>query len=104
MMLGVPGETDDDVDELVALSRELAAIHPKVAYGLAPFVAKRNTPLDGTDFAGIDVVEARIARLRRGLAAAGLGGRVEVRPTSARWAWIEYMLAQGGSVAGLAAV
>lgn len=102
MMLGVPGETDDDVDELVALSRELAAIHPRVAYGLAPFVAKRNTPLDGTPFAGIAVVEARIARLRKGLVAAGLGSKVVVRPTSARWAWVEYMLAQGESSAGLA--
>jgi radical SAM superfamily enzyme YgiQ (UPF0313 family) len=102
MMLGVPSETDADVDELVELSKQLAAIHPKVAYGLAPFVAKRNTPLDGTEFAGIDLVEARITRLRKGLAAAGLGGKVEVRPTSARWAWVEYMLAQGESCAGLA--
>src|SRR5207302_5924347 len=102
MMLGIPGETDADVDELVALSKELAAIHPRVAYGLAPFVAKRHTPLDGTPFAGIDVVEARLARLRRGLAAAGLGGKAEVRPTSARWAWVEYMLAQGETRAGLA--
>src|SRR5258706_865891 len=101
MMLGVPEETDADVDELVELSKALAAIHPRVAYGLAPFVAKRNTPLDGTPFAGIDVVEQRLARLRRGLAAAGLGGKVEVRPTSARWAWVEYMLAQGETVAGL---
>jgi radical SAM superfamily enzyme YgiQ (UPF0313 family) len=104
MMLGVPGETDADVDELVALSRELAAIHPRVAYGLAPFVAKRNTPLDGTPFAGIDVVEARIARLRKGLAAAGLGSKVVVRPTSARWAWVEYMLAQGETRGGLAVI
>ncbi|MEO7734498.1 MAG: radical SAM protein, partial [Kofleriaceae bacterium] len=41
MMLGVPSETDADVDELIAFSKELAAIHPRVAYGLAPFVAKR---------------------------------------------------------------
>jgi radical SAM superfamily enzyme YgiQ (UPF0313 family) len=102
MMLGVPTETDADVDELVELSKQLAAIHPRVAYGLAPFVAKRNTPLDGTEFAGIDVVEARLARLRKGLAKAGLGGKVEVRPTSARWAWVEYMIAQGESIAGLA--
>src|SRR5207237_228824 len=27
----------------------------------------------------------------------------EIRPTSARWAWVEYMLAQGGPEAGLAA-
>lgn len=102
MMLGVPSETDADVDELVQLSKELAAIHPKVAYGLAPFVAKRNTPLDGTDFAGIDLVDKRLTRLRKGLSAAGLGGKVEVRATSARWAWVEYMLAQGETNAGLA--
>ncbi|HVK86275.1 MAG TPA: radical SAM protein [Kofleriaceae bacterium] len=104
MMLGVPSETDADVDELVQLSKELAAIHPRVAYGLAPFVAKRNTPLDGTAFGGIDVVEARLQRLRKGLSAAGLGGKVEVRPTSARWAWVEYMLAQGESRTGLAVI
>jgi radical SAM superfamily enzyme YgiQ (UPF0313 family) len=102
MMLGVPEETDADVDELVAFSKQLAAIHPRVAYGLAPFVAKRNTPLDGQPFAGIDLVEARIARLRKGLSAAKLGGKVTVRPTSARWAWVEYMIAQGESNAGLA--
>jgi radical SAM superfamily enzyme YgiQ (UPF0313 family) len=102
MMLGVPSETDADVDELVALSKQLAQIHPKVAYGLAPFVAKRNTPLDGTAFAGIAVVEDRLDRLRRGLRANGLAGKVEVRPTSARWAWVEYMIAQGERSAGLA--
>lgn len=102
MMLGVPEETDADVDELVELSKELAAIHPRVAYGLAPFVAKRNTPLDGTPFAGMDVVEHRLARLRAGLKRAGIAGKVEVRPTSARWAWVEYMIAQGESAAGLA--
>ena len=102
MMLGVPSETDADVDELIQLSKELAAIHPRVAYGLAPFVAKRNTPLDGAPFAGIDLVDHRLARLRKGLAAAGLARKVEVRATSARWAWVEYMLAQGEARAGLA--
>jgi radical SAM superfamily enzyme YgiQ (UPF0313 family) len=102
LMLGVPDETDADVDELVALSKELAAIHPRVAYGLAPFVAKRNTPLDGLPFAGIKEVEARIDRLRTGLRRAGVADRVEVRATSARWAWVEYMLAQGETRAGLA--
>jgi hypothetical protein len=64
---------------------------------VAPFVAKRNTPLDGEPFAGIDVVRARLARLRR-----GLEGRADVRSTSARWAFVEYLLAQGGSAEGRA--
>jgi hypothetical protein len=45
------------------------------------------------------VVEQRLERLRR-----GLRGRAEVRPTSARWAWVEYLLAQSGPEAGLAAL
>ncbi len=93
-MVGLPDENDDDLDELVRFSSELSKIIP-VALGVAPFVAKRNTPLDGAPFAGLKEVEAKLARLQK-----GLRGRVEVRPTSARWAWVEYVLAQGGIEAG----
>jgi radical SAM superfamily enzyme YgiQ (UPF0313 family) len=97
-MVGLPLEEDADVDELVRFTRELSAILP-VALGVAPFVSKRHTPLDGAPFAGIKTVESRLARLRD-----GLKGRATVRPTSARWAWVEYMLAQCGPEAGLAAL
>jgi len=97
-MLGLPLEEEADVDELVRFTRELSAILP-VALGVAPFVPKRHTPLDGAPFAGVRTVETRLARLR-----AGLQGRAEVRPTSARWAFVEYMLAQCGPEAGLAAM
>jgi radical SAM superfamily enzyme YgiQ (UPF0313 family) len=94
MMVGVPDETDADIDELIRFTQELARIHP-VALGIAPFVPKRNTPLDGAAFAGIKIVEDRLARLT-----AGLRGKAEVRPTSARWAWVEAKLAQGGPAMG----
>ena len=97
-MIGLPLETDADVDELVRFTRELAG-HLPVALGVSPFVAKRHTPLDGAPFAGIREIDARLERLRR-----GLQGKAEVRPTSARWAWVEYMLAQCGPEAGLAAM
>lgn len=94
MMVGVPGELDEDIDELIAFTEKMADIHP-VALGIAPFVPKRNTPLDGAAFAGVRVVEKRLKRLQR-----GLKGRADVRPTSARWAWVESELAQGGPEAG----
>lgn len=97
-MVGLPLEGDADIEELVRFSIELSKIIP-VALGVAPFVAKRNTPLDGSPFAGIKEVEQRLELLRR-----GLRGKAEVRPTSARWAWVEYMLAQCGPEAGLAAM
>jgi hypothetical protein len=54
--------------------------------------------MDGTPYAGIAEVERKLAHLRT-----RLRGRAEIRPTSARWAWVEYMLAQGDAGAGLAA-
>ena len=45
----------------------------------------------------MDVVDARLARLRK-----GLKGRVDLRATSSRWAWVEYVLAQGSFAEGLA--
>ena len=96
LMSGLPGETDADIDECVSFVTELSGVVP-IALGIAPFISKRNTPLDGQPFAGIDVVTARLARLRR-----GLRGRADVRATSARWAWVEYFLAQGAEPEGRA--
>ena len=98
LMVGLPGEEDRDLDELGQLADEISRIVP-LSFGCAPFVAKRNTPMDGAPFVPIGELERRIAYLR-----ARLRGRAEVRPTSARWAWVEYMLAQGGREAGLAAL
>jgi radical SAM superfamily enzyme YgiQ (UPF0313 family) len=96
LMIGLPGETDEDIDECARFTTELSKIVP-VALGIAPFCAKRNTPMDGAGFAGIPVVEKRLERLKR-----GLRGRADVRSTSAKWAWVEYVLAQGGADEGLA--
>ena len=96
LMIGLPGETDADIDECAEFVSKLSRILP-VALGIAPFCAKRRTPLDGQPFAGIEVVQARLERLRR-----GLKGRADVRSTSAKWAWVEYVLAQGAEDEGLA--
>jgi radical SAM superfamily enzyme YgiQ (UPF0313 family) len=96
MMVGLPDEEDRDIDELAQFASEISKIVP-LSLGIAPFVSKRNTPLDGMPFAGIKLVEERLERLRR-----GVRGRVDVRATSARWAWIEWVLAQGGRAEGRA--
>ena len=96
LMIGLPGEADEDIDECVSFVTELSRIVP-IALGIAPFCAKRNTPLDGMPFAGIKTVEGRLARLRK-----GLKGRADVRAVSAKWAWVEYVLAQGGMAEGRA--
>jgi radical SAM superfamily enzyme YgiQ (UPF0313 family) len=96
LMLGLPDETDEDVDECVSLVSTLSRRIP-ISLGIAPFCAKRNTPLDRAAFAGIATVRSRLDRLRR-----GLRGKADVRSTSARWAWVDYILAQGGEAEGRA--
>ncbi len=97
-LVGLPYEEDADIDELVRFTIELSKILP-TSLGVAPFAAKRNTPLDGAPFEGIPQVERKLERLRK-----GLRGKAEVKPTSARWAWVEYMMAQCGPEGGLAAM
>ena len=98
MMLGVPGETEADVDELIGFTKELSKIVP-ITLGIAPFVPKRNTPLFDQPFTDIKITEARLSRLDK-----AIRPRAKVKSTSARWAWVEYRLAQGGWEAGLAAL
>jgi radical SAM superfamily enzyme YgiQ (UPF0313 family) len=96
LMVGLPDESDQDIDELIDFCNELGAIHPLVL-SIAPFVPKRNTPLCDAPFAGVALIERRLRRLRR-----GVRKNVTLRPVSARWAWVEYILAQGGPAQGLA--
>jgi radical SAM superfamily enzyme YgiQ (UPF0313 family) len=98
VMVGLPGEAQADIDELVRFSLELSRIAP-LSLSIAPFVAKRNTPLDGAPFEPIASQTVKFSQIR-----AGLKGKVDVKPGSVRWAWVEYMLAQGGESAGLAAM
>ena len=97
-MIGFPDETMEDIDEGIRFSLELAGIAP-LSLSISPFVAKRNTPLDGAPFESIASLEKKLSALR-----SGLKGKVDVRPSSARWAWVEYMLSQGDGNTGLAAM
>ncbi|NUN12803.1 MAG: radical SAM protein [Myxococcales bacterium] len=97
MIIGLPGETQDDIDELLRLCRYLSKIAP-LALTLSPFVPKLHTPLCDAPFAGIKMVENQIGSIRQ-----ALSGQVDVRAASARWAWVEYRLSQGGIDTGSAA-
>jgi radical SAM superfamily enzyme YgiQ (UPF0313 family) len=98
VIVGLPNETLDDIDELANFSLTLQSIIPRVALGIAPFVPKLHTPLGDAPFEDVKVLERRLKHLRN-----RLKGRVEMRSVSARWAWVEYRLSQGGVEAGYAA-
>ena len=99
MMVGLPRETDADIDELVRFTRELVAASSRwrsASRRSWPSATRRST-------ARRSPASRRSSSAWSGCAG-GSQGRAEVRPTSARWAWVEYMLAQGGPEAGLAAL
>jgi radical SAM superfamily enzyme YgiQ (UPF0313 family) len=96
LMVGLPTETEEDIDECAGLVKDLSRLVP-ISLGISPFCAKRNTPLDGVPFAGVSTVDRRLERLRKRLA-----GAAEVRATSVRWAWVEHVLSQGGEAEGRA--
>lgn len=97
-MMGAPGETDADADEVVRFALELAKIN-RLTLTFSTFTAKRNTPLDGAPFIGVKAAEARLDRIKR-----GLKGKVEVRPQPPKWAYVEYLIAQRGPEVGHAAI
>lgn len=99
MMVGLPDETYEDLDELIRFALEISKIHP-IVFGIAPFVPKKNTPLDTAQFAGIKEVDRKLKYIQKGLRPSK--GRAQIRSTSAKWAWVEAVLAQGGQEAGLA--
>ena len=98
MIIGLPDENEEDIAELVSLTKELASILP-VALGISPLVPKLHTPLGDAPFAGIRPIQLTLKDIRK-----QLGGSAEIRGTSARWAWVEYRMSQGGQDAGRAAL
>ncbi len=98
VIVGLPTETNEDLDELIDFARELSSLLP-TSLGVSPLVPKLHTPLGDAPFAGMARIDATLDRLRR-----GLDGTAEIRSTSARWAWVEYRMSQGDATAGHAAL
>lgn len=98
-MVGVPGETDDDIDAIAALVRriraEFTAGRPGIAVAISAsaLVPKPRTPFQWLPMADERTIRRRIARLRRRLAADKIYRFSSVGP---REALREGVLARGG--------
>lgn len=99
VVVGLPGETDEDRAELVEFASRLQRTLP-VVLGVSPFVPKFHTPLADAPFAGEKPVNALLKGLDRQLRKTG----VKLRGPGAREAYVEYRLAQGGFAHAEAAV
>jgi len=86
VMIGLPGETRQDVLEFAALMNDLApGVH--VVVSVSPFVPKRFTPLEGSPFAGVGTIRKMISELGR-----ALDRGIEMRAGSVKQAEIEHRL------------
>ena len=90
-MVGVPGETDADVDATVAMLRALRAAAPRLrlTLGCSTFVPKPHTPFQ---WWGLDAAaEGRLAKLDKAARASG----VAFRPESYKWSVVQALLSRG---------
>lgn len=92
-MIGLPGETDEDVERLCQLSQEISGrFEGKVALNIAPFVPKAHTPFQRAPMAPTEILEARLSAIQERLRPAGIA----VKADSIAWAGVQGVLARGG--------
>jgi radical SAM superfamily enzyme YgiQ (UPF0313 family) len=96
-IVGLPGETDDDVRELAALSSEILGVMrahnrgARVAVNLSPHVPKAQTAFQWEPMAPVPVSNERIRLVQRALGPQGIDVRFEA-PASQR---VQAILARG---------
>jgi radical SAM superfamily enzyme YgiQ (UPF0313 family) len=103
-MLGLPTETESDVEEIITLALKCQALLDKGQRGcrlnlnVAPFVPKAGTTFQRLGMADTATLETRIARLRDTLSGEG----IEVKAESPEWSHVQAALSRGD--ASMAAV
>ena len=96
-MVGLPTETDEDMDAIVDLSaRVKGAFQREVVVNVTPFVPKAHTAFERVGLPPKDVLEARIKRLRK----ACREQRLQFRDESVRMARVQTLLARGDRALG----
>jgi len=96
-MIGLPTETDEDIEEIVGLSLQCKSILDRQAKGtrlslnVAPFVPKAGTPFQRLPMAPVEILTKRIGRLKGSLAPEG----IQLKCESPAWSQVQAVLARG---------
>jgi radical SAM superfamily enzyme YgiQ (UPF0313 family) len=94
-LVGLPGETDVDIQEMVSLCNEMAS-HLPLELVVGPLVPKPSTPMDTHEMVPAKELDRRIGLARSLL----LRHKVAVKQSSTRWAAVEWRIAFGGLETG----
>lgn len=101
-MIGLPSESDDDAQAIVDLSLRLQerlhryARAGEVVVNMTPFVPKAATPFQWSAMEQCEILEQRLASIRRGLSS----HRIRSRAESPAWSIIQGLLARGDARVG----
>ena len=96
-MIGLPGEDDSDVEEIVGLLRAVRKrFHRRITVNVTPFVPKAQTPFERAAMAPRKVLEGRFAYLKNGLRSLSVGTTGE----SPRRSEVQGVLARGDRLVG----
>jgi len=95
-MLGLPTETDQDIEEAVALVLKCRnqfdrAGGSRLSLTVSLFVPKAGTPFQWIGMAPADLLQVRLSRLRQGLEPRG----IRVRAESLAWSEVQAVLSRG---------
>lgn len=102
LMIGLPGETDKDVDELIELvnlSREAVLKHARksgrmgnLVLSLNPFIPKPRTPYQIGVFEGVEILEDKVGRIKKALLPKG---GIRVYNENPFYAYVQALLSNG---------
>jgi radical SAM superfamily enzyme YgiQ (UPF0313 family) len=98
-MLGLPTETDEDVQALIDLALAVQERFPRrITVNVTPFVPKAQTPFQWVAMASVEDLEERLSRIERALRPRGIAVKAE----SPAWAAVQGVLSRGDSRVGQA--
>lgn len=99
-MVGLPTETDEDIEELIEMTRRLARLQRdcgepggRLRLSINPFVPKALTPFQWSPMASAKEVKRKLNRIQKALR--GTAG-VDVKHESLKSAYFEAILSRGG--------
>ncbi len=98
-IIGLPTETDDDIDEIIRLLLKAKDIvdrrksGTRITVTIAPFVPKAGTPFQWLPMAPTATVSRRLALLKKSLPARG----IQLKSDSPAWSQVQGVLSRGDS-------
>ena len=96
-MIGLPSETDDDIEEIIALVLNCKAIldrqqtGSRITLSIAPFVPKAGTPFQWLPMEELSTLNRRLALLKNKLLPRG----IKLKCESLAWSQVQGVLARG---------